>query len=162
MRNTVLMGDASKYYARGWYVFKGLSLVDFSTFFTNTKTTRLIYIDVYSDKYGKLSRKLSNTKPSTMYKATERKNERKKSGTDILIFVDDENLRVLNLSPDTIFELVKTDNDLMNGVDLFCSFHDIDWNAVCYFRDQTLFDIFVEYLKKKTNFIITNDWNDFS
>ncbi len=157
MRNNVLMIDATNHFNQGWYVFKGISIIDVLSFFYSTRTT-YVYRDVISDKEGRLSRKLRDLKSTSKYKAKESKN----SGTDILVITENRKSKIFDFSPEDIFKLASIDHELMEGISLYCSIHDNDWNAVCYFNDSKMLDKFMEHLKMHTEFKITNNWNDFS
>ncbi|OGV48301.1 MAG: hypothetical protein A2017_17520 [Lentisphaerae bacterium GWF2_44_16] len=157
MRKTVYVRDVSEQFGRGWYIFKGLGILDFLPFFPQSKNTS-IYQDVPVDSEGGLSMKLGTLKSIKKYRSRLGMN----SGTDILLIADTDKPKILGFSLEEIRTLTKTDDNVMEGILLYCDIHDIDWNAVCYFRETSTAEMYMNHLRSQTDLRVSNDWNDFS
>ena len=157
MRKTVFVMDTSEPFGRGWYVFKGLGVLDFIPFFPQSLNTS-VYQDVPIDNELRLTIKPCTLKPTKKYRSRFGRD----SGTDIFIIADTDKPKILVFSPEEILRLTKTDESVMEGIQLYCSIHDIDWQAICHFRDASTAEKYISHLRSLTDLRVTNDWNDFS
>lgn len=156
MRETVYMIDASEYYNKNWYVFKGISVSDIYYLFNEKYKNISIYHDIpEEDDEGDY--KFSTLKKKKI-KSFSRHND---WGTDVMIITDGET-NLFNYSHDEVFDLVKQHPEIMTGIPFYMSVHDLDWHAICYFATDEILQEFMAYIKEKTVLVLTDDYSYFS
>lgn len=157
MRKTVYMIDASEYYNKNWYVFKGISVSDIYPFFKKKYKNISIYFDIPDEDEGDY--KFSTLKKKRI-KASFKFSKIENTNTDVLIITDGET-NLFNYSHDEVFDLVKQHPEIMNGIPFFMSVHDHDWHAICYFATDDILKKIMTYIKSRAILVITDDYSYF-
>ena len=158
MRKTVYMIDVSKKYNKNWYVFKGISVFDIYYFFEKKYKNISIYFDIPDDDEGDF--KFSTLKKKRI-KSSFKFSQIENTNTDVLIITDGET-KLFNYSHQEVFDLVKKNPEIMNGIPFFMSVHDHDWHAVCYFATDDILKKIMTYIKSRAILVITDDYSYFS
>jgi len=161
MRKTVYMIDVSKKYNKNWYEFKGISVSDIYYFFNKKYKNISIYYDIPDDDEGECTYKFSILKKKRIKSKFNLFSRHNDFGTDVMIITDDET-NLFNYSHQEVFDLVKKNPEIMNGIPFFMSVHDHDWHAVCYFATDDILKKIMTYIKSRAILVITDDYSYFS
>lgn len=158
MRKTVYMIDSSEHYNKNWYVFKGISVFDIYYFFKKKYKNISIYFDIPDDDEGDF--KFSTLKKKRI-KSSFKFSQIENTNTDVLIITDGET-NLFNYSHLEVFYLAKQHQEIMEGIALYISVHDFDWNAFCYFATDDILQEVMAYIKSRAILVITDDYSYFS
>lgn len=161
MRKTVYMIDASEYYNKNWYEFKGISVSDIYYFFNKKYKNISIYYDIPDDDEGECTYKFSILKKKRIKSKFNLFSRHNDFGTDVIIITGGQT-NLFNYSHQEVFDSVNQHPEIMTGITFYMSVHDFDWHAVCYFATDDILQEVIAYIKEKAQLVITDDYSYFS